>query len=250
MITTLSPDWLAAGGSVAAAVAAIVLSYLAFRQMRASREQANANRQQVDLMVLEAERERRAREADEAQRTMDQASRDDAVRAQLAAVAGIARATREASRDAARAQLQPIVFAHAQGAWVRGPNDDLDLAEGMVTFQYHLANEGSGIALNIRSGVGIGDVDYEFGDGLQVRVLRPGETIPPIEPGTGKLLHLRTFHVAKEEHSLPVGWQTIPRTYWARFENVFGEEFETRNPSDPRQSAAFMRVTELTVGSG
>jgi hypothetical protein len=30
---------------------------------------------------------------------------------------------------------------------------------------YHLANEGSGIALNIRSGVAIGDIDYEFGDG-------------------------------------------------------------------------------------
>ena len=137
------------------------------------------------------------------------------------------------------------MFAHAEGAWVTGPNDELDLTDGMISFRYHLANEGSGIALNIRSGVAIGDIDYEFGDGLQVRVLRPAETLPPIEPGTGKLLHLRTFHVAKDEESLPIGWETMPRVYWAKFGNVFGEEFETRNPSDPRQSAVFIRVTEV-----
>jgi hypothetical protein len=50
------------------------------------------------------------------------------LREQLAAVAEIAGATREA----ARAQLQPIVFAHAQGSWIRGPKDEIDLAEGMA----------------------------------------------------------------------------------------------------------------------
>lgn len=205
----LLTDWLAAGASLSAALAAFVLLVLAYRQMRANREQADATRRQVELMAADAERERRFREADDAQRMADQSARELAIREQLAAVAEIAGATREA----ARAQLQPIVFAHAQGSWIRGPKDEIDLAEGMVSFPYHLANEGSGIALNIRSGVALGDIDYEFGDGLQVRVLRPAETIPPIEPGTGKLIHLRTFQVAKEEHSLPVGWQNVSRIY-------------------------------------
>ena len=34
-----------------------------------------------------------------------------------------------------------------------------------------------------------------------------------------------------------------PRRYWARFENVFGESFETHNPLDPWQSATFKRLS-------
>jgi hypothetical protein len=109
-----------------AALAAFVLLVLAYRQMRANRERADATRRQVELMAADAERERRFREADDAQRMADQSARELAIREQLAAVAEIAGATREA----ARAQLQPIVFAHAQGSWIRGPKDEIDLAEG------------------------------------------------------------------------------------------------------------------------
>ena len=79
----LLTDWIAASGSVGAAIAAVVLLFLAYRQMKANREQADATRKQFDLMVLEAERDRLAREADDAQRKEDQASRDVAVRARM-----------------------------------------------------------------------------------------------------------------------------------------------------------------------
>jgi hypothetical protein len=34
-----------------------------------------------------------------------------------------------ATRNAARAQLQPVVFAHARGAPVSGPDDEFDVGE-------------------------------------------------------------------------------------------------------------------------
>ena len=173
---------------------------------------------------------------------MREASADEskAVREQIDA--SIAQGT--AIREAARAQLQPIVFAHATQAWVRGPEDplQLDLSAEQIGFPYYLANEGSGIALNIRHGVEIDGKDEEFGEGMEFRVLRPGETAPILDATTGRLLQIRPLAVVKAEHELRSGWETRPRRYWARFENVFGERFETRNPSDPQKSATFTRL--------
>jgi hypothetical protein len=55
----------------------------------------------------------------------------------------------------------------------------------------------------------------------------------------------QAFTVVFPMAELPAQWASGSRTYWARFESVFGDQFETRNPHDPHQSAAFMRVEEL-----
>lgn len=214
--------------------------------MRASRQQAKAAGEQVALMRADAKEEREHRDAEDSRREEEQATRDQAVRDQLDALASIT----EATRDAARAQLQPIVFAHATtGAWVSGPDDQLDLSEGDIAFPYYLSNEGTGLAMNIRHGVEVGGVSYEFGEGMEIRALRPGESAPPVDYGT-KVLVVRPFTVVRQEQTLPSAWRELARTYWAKFENVFGEQFETRNPNDPRQSAAFMRLRELPIAPG
>lgn len=215
MLAASLPDWLTAIGGVGAFLATAALAFLARKQMSAARDQ-------VDVM-------RRAA-ADEAKTVREQID------------ASIAQGT--AIRDAARAQLQPIVFATATQAWVRGPDDPLQLGlgAGQVAFPYYLANEGSGIALNIRHGVEVDGNDEAFGEGMEFRVLRPGESQPILDPASGKLLQIRPLAVVKAEHELGTGWEKRPRRYWARFENVFGEQFETRNPFDPQQSATLTRL--------
>ena len=49
---------------------------------------------------------------------------------------------------AARAPLQPVVFAHAHGAPVSGPDDEFDIGEDLVAVPFYLTNEGTGLALD------------------------------------------------------------------------------------------------------
>jgi hypothetical protein len=145
-----------------------------------------------------------------------------------------------AVREAARAQVQPIVFAFFGGTAVRGPDEDAGVGAGEVGIRYSLANEGTGVALNVAHGVEICGIERAFGDGMTYRSLIPGEIIPP--PGSPKELNPC---VAFNEADLPANWPAASCTYWVRFENVFGDRFETRNPHDPSQSASFIRVTDL-----
>ena len=209
-------DWLQATAGTGAAIAATVLAVFAYVQMK-------------------------HREKEASQRARELAARDRAVRDQLHALANIT----EATRDAARAQVQPVIFTHAHGAPIRGPNEDHDLAEDEVAFEYYLSNEGTGPALNIKHGVEVAGVDYPFAGGMEFRAARPGEFLPGLDPGATQPIPSRFIRVVLRVEALSVGWERIARTYWARFENVFGDQFETRNPSDPAQSAAFMRTTEL-----
>jgi hypothetical protein len=69
----------------------------------------------------------------------------------------------------------------------------------------------------------------------------PGETLPPPVLGAVGPSELHSLVVVFREDELPERWATRSRSYWAQFENVFGDSFETRNPSDPRESATFTR---------
>jgi hypothetical protein len=149
----------------------------------------------------------------------------------------------DAVREAARAQVQPIVFASVVDGVVRGRDEGHDLDEGELGFPYRLSNEGTGVALNIKHGVEVAGIEKAFGDGMEVRSLAPGETLPPL---VGMDIPRPLVAVFREDE-LPEQWAAASRTYWVRFENVFGDTFETRNPLDPLQSAAFMRVTEIPV---
>lgn len=86
-----------------------------------------------------------------------------------------------AVREAARAQVQPIVFASFAGSAVRGPDEDAGVGAGEVGIRYSLTNEGTGVALNVAHGVEVCGVERAFGVGMTYRSLIPGEIIPPPE---------------------------------------------------------------------
>lgn len=217
-------DWLTAIGGIGAFVATTVLAVVALKQIRFAREQmtklddqVGAARDQVDAM-----RETSAAEL-------------SAVREQIEASVEQNRAVREA----ARAQLQPIVLAHATQI-VDGPNDEYSIREDQVAVAYFLANEGSGIALNIRHGIKIDGERFEYGDGLQTRVLVSGES-QPLRDGSGQLIWRVPMFVRPREALWGVERDV---SYWASFQNVFGERFETVNPSRADVPFLFSRTPD------
>jgi hypothetical protein len=157
----------------------------------------------------------------------------------------------EAVREAARAQLQPMVFAHAdairtcpdrEGLSTEPRGNEYQLGPGQIGFGYRLKNEGTGIALNIEHGVDVGGHEIAYGGGMRFRALRPDEAQPAfdyIDP-QGHLIRIVPLAVVADERQIPEDWSS--RVYWARFDNVFGERFETRNPSDPSRAAEFRRI--------
>jgi hypothetical protein len=98
-------DWLIGVSGALVFVATAVLAFLASKQMGKLAEQAQAAKDQVEIM-------RAASEAEGA-----------AVQEQIRASV----AQGEAIREATRGQLQPIVFAHG-GRTNTGPNDEYDLS--------------------------------------------------------------------------------------------------------------------------
>jgi type II secretory pathway pseudopilin PulG len=203
-------------------IVAIAATALTFRLDREVKSSARVTQEQMSVMRAAAEAETAV------------------IREQIKA----SYAQGEAIREAARAQLQPLVFAEAISTPVRGRNDPLrlGLADAEVGFPYYLSNEGTGIALNIRHGLEVAGREYEFGGGMETRVLRAGESFPPRDPLTGRLGKVRPLLIVRDESDLPPQWQTMSPTLWARFENVFGDQFETRSPFDPQSSAAFARI--------
>jgi len=196
----------------------LILAGVAAAQIRESRRQTKAMKDQVAAIRDVAEKELRAMQ-ENIQASVEQG---------------------HAVREAARAQNQPIVFAHIYGGPVRGPDESAVLGPGEIGFRYRLINEGTGIALNIRHGVELCGVEREHGDGMEVRSMRPAEELPPRGSMTDP-----AFIVVFREGELPRLWHREARSYVAHFENVFGETFKTTNPNDPQQSAAFMRIEEL-----
>jgi hypothetical protein len=199
-------------------VGTLILAGVAVAQIRESRRQTGAMEDQVTAIREVADEQLKAMRED--------------IQASIA--------QGRAVKEAARAQNQPIVFAHVYGGAINGPDEGADLGPGEVGFRYRLINEGTGVALNIRHGVELCGIDREHGDGMEVRSMRPAEELPP----AGRATPL-AFTVVFREDELPDGWRQEARAYVARFENVFGETFKTANPHDPHQSAAFMRIEEL-----
>jgi hypothetical protein len=223
-------DWLTAVGGVGAFLATALLAVVAVVQMRKLDSQARsqaastgdqiaAMREQVDVL----------RETSAAERAVV----DRQVEASVEQGRSI--------RDAARAELQPVVFAHALPVKL-GPDDDYSIHDDEIAFAYFIANEGTGIALNIRHGVEIDGHDFEFGQGMQTRVLRPGESLPIRDATTGGLIWRTALSVVRRRNQMIDGWERRGRNYWASFENVFGERFETRNPTSPNIPAIFRKL--------
>jgi hypothetical protein len=213
VVATAFPEWLTAIGGVGAFAATARLAYLAKEQMDATSRQADEEAKRLDKQVTAS---------------LEQG---------------------EAIRESARAQLQPMVFAHADAVRTcpnaaGGERDnEYMLGSGQVGFGYKLANEGTGLGLNIRHGVAIEDKRWEFGEGMRWRALRPGEQQPAADfLDQGVWIRIKPLVVVCDERELPSDWAMRPRYYWTEFENVFGERFGTRNPSDPAQPAGFVRL--------
>lgn len=209
-------DWLVAVGGVGAFIATAVLAFLAWRQMGKLDAQVQAARDQVDVM-----RETSAADL-------------SAVRDQVEASIEQNRAVREA----ARAQLQPVVLAHATQI-VEGPDEEYSIREDQLAIAYYVANEGSGIALNIRHGVKVDGHRYEYGDGLQIRVLGAGESQPIRDPVSSQLIWRVPMFIVRPREELSL-MNSV--SYWACFQSVFGERFETVNPRRPDVPFMFTRV--------
>jgi hypothetical protein len=211
-------DWLVAVGGLGAFIATAVLAFVAWRQMGKLDAQVQAARDQVDAM-----KETSAAEL-------------SAVRDQIEASIEQNRAVREA----ARAQLQHVVLAHATQI-VEGPDEEYSIREDQLAIAYYVANEGSGIALNIRHGVKIEGQTYEYGDGLQIRVLGPGESQPIRDPVSSQLIWRVPMFIVRPREELSLIGSV---SYWASFQSVFGERFETVNPRRPNVPFMFRRVDD------
>lgn len=134
-----------------------------------------------------------------------------------------------ATRNAPRAQLQPVVFAHAHSAPVSGPRRRVRRQRGSLRRAALPDQRGHGLALDIDSGIALGGVGYAFGGGMRFRAARPRESIPtagpdatrgpPTAPSCPRSLGRQAFADARRAREEPVDW--------CRFSNVFGERFET-----------------------
>lgn len=81
-----------------------------------------------------------------------------------------------------------------------------------------------------------------FEGGMRFRALRPDEAYPAFDylDPQGHWIHFRPWVVVADARELPREWSS--RVCWGRFDNVFGERFETLNPSDPTQPAEFKPI--------
>jgi hypothetical protein len=138
-----------------------------------------------------------------------------------------ARKSNEAVREAARAQLQPIVFAHGFAGPTKTP-------DGWATrYRYWLKNEGVGPALDVEHGVRVGEDELTIDDhGSRYRTLSAGESVPEGYPATSQAFS--PLELIAAEHGDPI--------YWTRYSNIFGDRYETRNYSDASQPAEFLSL--------
>jgi hypothetical protein len=206
------PDLVAIGG-VAAAVATILLAFFARFQMAAARDQVTTMRKSAEAQI-EALKETTANELELVQKQIG------------AVIEGNDRV-----RDAARAQLQPIVFAHGfgpptTGADIRGA----PVPSGRTRVAYFLKNEGVGPALDVEHGISVGGVKHTVDDaGSRYRTAAAGETMPPGYPDDTKYSPL----------AIDVLTAGVALVYWTRFSNVFGDRFEVLNYPDAGRPAVF-----------
>ena len=248
--TLTDPEVLQAIGGIGSFLATIGLLVYAAVQVKHVREQSDATaiqaaaaRDEVELLRAAGREEEARRDQERMDRDDDRRRQDEAVQRQVGAMSGVARATLEA----ARAQVQPVVLAHARGGTIRGPNDEFDLDEGLSAAAYYLANEGTGLALDVEHGVLIGEAEHAFGGGMRLRAARPGELIPP-GPAERDQTRGLVFAVDFSSEDLAAARRArVDLVYWCRFSNVFGERFETRNSLNPAVPVALIRLATPLV---
>jgi hypothetical protein len=122
-----------------------------------------------------------------------------------------------------RNRTQPIVVAYERGEPVRQGRD--------FVFMVSLANEGAGPALNVRFGITLDQVEHAYrarpaaaqGAGDVPRVLGPGRRLPDAADA---------YRLVVPQEGMSA--ETVQRRfYWCRYENAFGDSWETQNAWQP-----------------
>jgi hypothetical protein len=134
-----------------------------------------------------------------------------------------------------RNRTQPIVVAYERGDPLREERD--------LVFLVSLANEGAGPAFNVRFGIMLDGRERGYtprpagtqGPGDVSRALGPGRTLP--DSCDAYRLVVRGSAAADAGTSLE------SRVYWCRYENAFGDSWETRNAWRPEEE---LRIRALS----
>jgi hypothetical protein len=134
-----------------------------------------------------------------------------------------------------RNRTQPIVVAYERG--------DPLYEGGDLVFLVSLANEGAGPAFNVRFGVLLEGGERRYtprpagaqGQGDVPRALGPGRTLPD----SGDAYRL----VVTDTAAADAGASLESRVYWCRYENAFGDSWETRNAWRPEEE---LRIRALS----
>ena len=125
---------------------------------------------------------------------------------------------RSARRGEAR-RTQPVAVAH-----LFKPRDEFS------KYAVFLTNEGVGAAFNVRLGVRLDSTEYAVGGGRGHRYLvAPGSRVPE-DPAQYLDVEVDVAAFGLAGDGPDVDSRAI---FWARYENGFGEVYETANPSDP-----------------
>jgi hypothetical protein len=126
-----------------------------------------------------------------------------------------------------RNRTQPIVVAYERCGPTREGND--------LVFAASVANEGAGAAFNVRFGITLDGVEHAYkaqpagpeGAGDVPRALGPGRTLPD---------GVDAYRVlAPDAAASTVEAALEKRFYWCRYENAFGDGWETRNAWQPEE---------------
>ena len=136
-----------------------------------------------------------------------------------------------------RKRTQPIIVAHEQHGRRFADKPDYFAVGGYIT------NESSGHAFNVRFGVELEGVRYpqklqaqDPDAGNIQRVIRPDERRPTAGSWPILIPQLSLFGSGTESDPDP------GRVYWARYENVRKQTWETRNPWDRSARLDIRRV--------
>lgn len=126
---------------------------------------------------------------------------------------------------AERKRTQPIVLAHAAGERRFAEAGEID---GIVLDAY-LTNEGDGAAFNVRFGVEYRSVRFPWKfakedpeTGSRQSVVGPGVRLPEGRSTVPIPIPYEKARLGPEADGY--------RIYWCRYENAFGQTWETRNP--------------------
>jgi hypothetical protein len=143
-------------------------------------------------------------------------------------------------RRAEKRRVQPVVIVHEVG-----PREFVGEGRAETAWQVYLENHGAGAAFNVRFGVEFDGTPYPHAPRDSDRGYRSVVNVGQRVPVNG------TFQLRAPlaPYGLARGGENVDarRVFWARYENSFGEDWETRNPGDPTADWAVRELSPHQV---